>query len=116
MSFKNIIGHEKTINSLQNSIKTNKISHSYLFIGEESIGKKMVATVFAKTLLCNKNSILPWQKLNPLCKFETGKQPSFFPHEPKESKKKKKQNQKENKKKMKKPKKSEKKIFILEEN
>jgi len=116
MSFKNIIGHEKTINSLQNSIKTNKISHSYLFIGEESIGKKMVATVFAKTLLCNKNSITPCNDCNSCVKFDTGNHPDFFLLEPEGAHIKKKQIEKVIKNMMTKPIESEKKIFIIEDS
>ncbi|MGN1301753.1 MAG: DNA polymerase III subunit delta', partial [Clostridia bacterium] len=37
---------------LENSIKTEKISHSYMFIGQNGIGKFMIAKEFAKAILC----------------------------------------------------------------
>ena len=38
--FNNIIGNEKIKKELEESIKNNQVSHSYMFIGEEGIGKK----------------------------------------------------------------------------
>ena len=37
---------------LLSSVKNDKISHSYLFLGVQGIGKKMIAKEFAKMLLC----------------------------------------------------------------
>ena len=50
--FANILGNEKIKESLQNSVKSGRISHSYLFIGTQGIGKKLIAIDFAKSLLC----------------------------------------------------------------
>lgn len=50
--FENIIGNEQIKEILKNSIKNRSISHSYLFVGIEGIGKKMLATEFAKKTLC----------------------------------------------------------------
>ena len=50
--FNNIIGNEKIIESLKKSVNNNKISHSYLFLGVEGIGKKLIAKEFAKMILC----------------------------------------------------------------
>ena len=50
--FENIVGNDKIKELLQNSIKNKKVSHSYLFIGQEGIGKKMIAMDFAKAILC----------------------------------------------------------------
>jgi DNA polymerase-3 subunit delta' len=52
MAFKNILGHEKPIRLLQQAIKTDKVVHSYLFLGNEGIGKKQVALQFSKALNC----------------------------------------------------------------
>ena len=57
--FNNIIGNDKIKELLVNSVKNNKISHSYLFLGTEGIGKKMIAKEFAKMILCtDDNKIL----------------------------------------------------------
>ena len=50
--FENILGNEKNKDVLEKSIKSNKISHSYIFWGIEGIGKKLIAKEFAKNILC----------------------------------------------------------------
>ena len=52
MSFKNVLGHSKPIALLQRAIKNEKVINSYLFWGNEGIGKKHVALQFAKALNC----------------------------------------------------------------
>ena len=44
--FENIIGNESIKNTLEKSIKTNQITHSYLMIGIQGIGKKLLANLF----------------------------------------------------------------------
>jgi len=59
MSFKNIIGQERAIKILTKSLKENKISSSYIFVGSEGTGKKLTAIEFAKAVNClnlSKNS------------------------------------------------------------
>ena len=53
--FQNILGNEKIKELLQDTIKNNKNSHSYLFLGQTGIGKKMIAKEFAKGVLCLNN-------------------------------------------------------------
>jgi len=52
MSFKDILGHQRPITLLQRAIKNEKVVNSYLFLGNEGIGKKYVALQFAKALNC----------------------------------------------------------------
>jgi DNA polymerase-3 subunit delta' len=52
MSFKDVLGHSKPIELLKRAIKNQKLAHSYLFLGNEGIGKKWVALQFAKVLNC----------------------------------------------------------------
>ena len=57
--FDNIIGNDKIKKILETSINQNKISHSYLFVGIEGIGKKTIAKEFAKNILCfDRNSCI----------------------------------------------------------
>ncbi len=49
--FEQIIGNEKIKQELIQIVKTNKISHSYLFLGTSGIGKKLIAKQFAKMIL-----------------------------------------------------------------
>lgn len=50
--FTQILGHESIIKHLQNAISAEKISHAYIFHGEEGMGKKSLALAFAKALQC----------------------------------------------------------------
>ncbi len=52
MAFKDILGHERPIRLLQRAIQADKVVHSYLFLGNEGIGKRQVALQFAKALNC----------------------------------------------------------------
>ena len=83
--FETILGNEKNKQILQKSIQNNTISHSYMFVGIQGIGKKIIAKEFAKNILClnqeNKNG-----NTNCTCKscieFETNNNPDFSIIEP----------------------------------
>lgn len=79
--FNNILGNDKIKETLINSVKNNKTSHSYLFLGTEGIGKKMIAKEFAKMILCTDDN-----KYCDNCKscieFETNNNPDFKIIEP----------------------------------
>lgn len=49
--FESVIGHDNEKNILKNIISTGNISHSYLFVGKNGIGKLTMAKEFAKILL-----------------------------------------------------------------
>ena len=74
--FENIVGNHKIKNVLQQSVKEEKVSHSYLFLGVQGIGKKMIAKEFAKMILCLDN-----EKYCNACKscieFDTSNNPDF---------------------------------------
>lgn len=46
-----IIGHQNIINLLDRSLKKGKISQAYIFSGPESVGKFLLARIFAKSLI-----------------------------------------------------------------
>lgn len=79
--FDNIIGNEKVKNELKKIIHNNQISHSYMFIGEEGIGKKEIAKEFAKNILClNENK--PCEQCKSCIEFNTQNHPDFQIIEP----------------------------------
>lgn len=49
-----IIGHERNKIQLDKIIKTGSIAHAYLFVGKSGIGKKLLATKFAKGIMCER--------------------------------------------------------------
>jgi DNA polymerase-3 subunit delta' len=52
MSFKDVMGHERPIEFLKRAIRNDKLAHSYLFLGNEGIGKQWTALQFAKAVNC----------------------------------------------------------------
>ena len=52
MSFKDVMGHQRPIKLLQQAIQNQRVVNSYLFLGTEGIGKRLVAVQFAKVLNC----------------------------------------------------------------
>ena len=54
--FNNILGNDNIKELLTNAVKNNKASHSYMFVGTEGIGKKLIAEEFAKMLLAVKDT------------------------------------------------------------
>ncbi|WFA08487.1 DNA polymerase III subunit delta' [Tissierella sp. Yu-01] len=82
MDFRQIIGHEKAIETLKRQIKNGSISHSYIFEGEEGLGKSNVALAFAKTLLCKEQEEEPCNHCTSCMKFESGNHPDLLFIEP----------------------------------
>ena len=51
-TFSEIVGQDVVKKTLQNALKTGKISHAYLFSGPRGIGKTTIAKLFAKAVNC----------------------------------------------------------------
>ena len=77
MDFNQIIGHQRQIRILKKSIEENTISHSYLFEGQEGLGKRKVAQAFSKALLCKGSGDKPCNKCSSCIKFDTDNHPDF---------------------------------------
>ena len=79
--FNNILGNDRIKQTLIHSVELNKTSHSYLFIGTDGIGKKLIAKEFAKMILCTSEN-----KYCNNCKscieFDTDNNPDFNIIEP----------------------------------
>lgn len=56
MGLKHIVGHERPLNILKGYIRKGRIPHALLFAGEEGVGKRHTATMFAKLLNCKENA------------------------------------------------------------
>ena len=76
--FHQIIGNESIIEHLQNAIGAGKVSHAYLIHGEEGMGKKLIAAVFAKTLQCEEHGIAPCNKCKSCMQSESNNHPDII--------------------------------------
>ncbi len=52
--FREVVGQEHVISTLQNAIKRGRIGHAYLFSGPRGVGKTTTARILAKALNCEK--------------------------------------------------------------
>ncbi len=87
MSFKQIFGQEQPKQIIKNALQNGSLAHAYLFYGQESIGKKLIAFELAKTLNCN--SLFDGEACNECSsckKIENKTHPDFFYIEPTKSK------------------------------
>jgi len=55
MSFADIVGQDKTIAVLRNSLEAGRIAHAYLFDGIEGCGKRKTALALIAALFCRKS-------------------------------------------------------------
>jgi len=76
--FNQIIGHSGIISHLQNAIRAEKISHAYIFHGEEGMGKKSLALAFAKTLLCAEKGINSCNKCKSCIQADSKNHPDIL--------------------------------------
>ena len=79
--FNNIIGNDKNKELLKKLIDSNNIAHSYMFIGNDSIGKMLFAKEFAKAILCMEKE-KPCKKCKSCIEFDTKNNPDFIILEP----------------------------------
>lgn len=83
MSFNKIIGNKNIKNILTKSLNNNTILHSYMFIGEQGIGKKMIAEQFAKMILCEDFQVnTECDKCKSCIEFNGGNNPDYSYIEP----------------------------------
>ena len=81
MSFENIIGNKKIKSEFIDNVKNNTLSHSYLFVGQEGIGKKLFAKEIAKMALCLNNKTEN-DNCSSCVKIDSGNNPDFVLIEP----------------------------------
>ncbi len=51
-NFSDVVGQDHIVRTLGNQIKSNRVSHAYLFCGTRGTGKTSVAKIFAKVVNC----------------------------------------------------------------
>jgi len=77
MSFQDIKGQDKPIQILKEYIKHSRFTGSYLFVGEEGVGKKLVAKTLAKALNCENQTLDSCDSCVSCLKIEKGQHPDI---------------------------------------
>ncbi len=115
MGFCNLIGNEKVKQILQNTINQEKISHSYMFLGQVGIGKTLFAKEFAKMILCSNIDNKSCNKCKSCIEFEANNNPDYIEIQPEDGKIKIEQIRKMQEKVIEKPIISNKKIYVIKD-
>lgn len=77
MSFENLIGNDDIKEILNKFITSNKVVHSYMFIGPSGIGKTLFAKEFAKMILCQ-NSKKPCKICKSCIELDNNNNPDLI--------------------------------------
>jgi len=79
-----IIGHIKQIDQLKKATCSEKLHHAYLLTGIDGIGKRLVASACAKTILCQQPSKTgdPCDKCDSCIKWKANSHPDYVNVEP----------------------------------
>jgi len=77
MSFDQIRGQDKPIEILKEYIKQSRLAGSYLFIGEEGVGKRFIAKTLAKALNCENETLDSCDGCAPCLKIEKNQHPDI---------------------------------------
>ena len=77
MSFESIIGNNKIKKYFSDCVNDKNFLHSYLFLGNDGIGKKLFAKELAKHILCISNSEDECNCKSCVC-FDSNNHPDFY--------------------------------------
>ncbi len=78
MNFNEIIGNSKIKQDLQEAIDNNTISHSYMFVGIDGIGKRLIAKEFARKILCLNKQDKNCNTCDSCIKFNSSNNPDYL--------------------------------------
>lgn len=77
LDYNQVIGHKSIKDHLKMAIENGRVSQAYIFSGEDGSGKKLLADIFAKTLLCEEGKSTPCNKCKSCLQMEGGNQPDL---------------------------------------
>ena len=73
--FSDVIGQDAVKEHLLRAVESDRVSHAYLLIGENGMGKEEIADAFAKMLLCEKNPLHPCGVCHACVQVDAGTHP-----------------------------------------
>lgn len=77
-SFKDVVGHKDILKYISSAVENNRVSRAYILNGERGSGKKMLANLFAMTLLCETGDNEPCGKCHSCKQAESGNHPDII--------------------------------------
>lgn len=77
-SFKDVVGHRHIIEYIRNAVKEDRVSHAYILNGERGSGKRLLAMLFAETLLCEEKGVDPCNKCHSCRQADSGNHPDII--------------------------------------
>lgn len=80
--FDGIIGNEQIKKELERAVIENKVSHSYMFVGIEGIGKQMTAKSMAQMILCTNETQKGCHQCKSCIEFMSNNHPDYLYLEP----------------------------------
>jgi DNA polymerase-3 subunit delta' len=60
-----VVGHEWATELLAQTLRSGRLSHAYLFLGPDQVGKSTVAKAFARALVCERGDGAPCGEADP---------------------------------------------------
>lgn len=78
MSFKEVYGNEAAKKSIQQAILNDRISNAYVIEGMEGVGKKLLARLFARALVCENEETKPCGVCSGCRKAQTKNHPDLI--------------------------------------
>ena len=85
-TFTDVLGEDALIERLHSRAKEGAVPHAVLFVGEEGSGKKMLATLYAKLLLCEQGGEDPCLVCASCKQVAQGAHPDVYQIAPEEGK------------------------------
>lgn len=86
MPFENLLGNQKIKDLLVSTIENKNVLHSYLFVGQDGIGKDLFAKEFAKMILCSSENNKPCNNCKSCTEFIGESHPDFMKISPEDGK------------------------------
>ncbi len=77
-SFKDVVGHKDIIKYIRNAVNEDQVSHAYILNGQRGSGKKLLASLFAMTLLCEKGGPDPCNECHSCRQADSGNHPDII--------------------------------------
>lgn len=82
MGFSEIIGHQKSLETLRAALASGRLHHAYLMIGPEGVGKRTIALSLAKAIHCTEMDNDFCGRCPNCSRIETGNHPDVRTIEP----------------------------------